>query len=239
MRTVQPIVYAWVNVKNGKLYVGSTVHPKSRKAQHLCSLRKNKSSLKILQAAWNKHGEEAFRWVILAFVGREDELRAVEKRWIDRLDATRTGYNVSNDTRAPARHARYSKEERRRRSERMKGKRLTLGVKYSDDRKEHLSKLRKEWKWSDKVKAKMSRSAQGNQRARRHGLSERVSRKVEALKDVPKTCERCGETKPRSEFYLVGGTKIETAPDPYRSKCKKCSDRHRHRPKESFLFPTD
>jgi group I intron endonuclease len=58
-------VYAIVNTLNGSKYIGSTLNPKSRWGTHRCLLRKGKHHSFILQKAWNKYGEAAFRFDVL------------------------------------------------------------------------------------------------------------------------------------------------------------------------------
>jgi len=58
-------VYAIVNTVNGSKYIGSTLSPKSRWGTHKRLLRKGKHHSFILQKAWHKYGEAAFRFDIL------------------------------------------------------------------------------------------------------------------------------------------------------------------------------
>jgi group I intron endonuclease len=58
-------IYKIINLKNEKLYIGSAVYFPSRKALHLFQLRNNKHFNKHLQSAFNKYGEESFKFEIL------------------------------------------------------------------------------------------------------------------------------------------------------------------------------
>ena len=58
-------IYQIKNVINGKSYIGKSVDIHSRKFQHKSALLKNKHHNSHLQASFNKHGEEAFRFRIL------------------------------------------------------------------------------------------------------------------------------------------------------------------------------
>ena len=59
-------IYKIINVVNGKLYIGSTMHKFSkRKSEHLTALRKGYHFNSHLQSAWNKYGEENFIFEIL------------------------------------------------------------------------------------------------------------------------------------------------------------------------------
>lgn len=50
---------------NGKRYVGQTIDFTKRKGEHFRSLRRNMHKCRHLQAAFNKHGEQAFKFRII------------------------------------------------------------------------------------------------------------------------------------------------------------------------------
>ena len=58
-------VYAIVNLKNGKRYIGSTVSFVKRIRLHRHYLRRGAHQNRHLQAAWNKYGEDAFVFGII------------------------------------------------------------------------------------------------------------------------------------------------------------------------------
>lgn len=59
-------IYAIRNTVNGGMYIGSTVQPKARWQTHRGSLKRGNHHSFILQRAWNKYGEAAFEFKILA-----------------------------------------------------------------------------------------------------------------------------------------------------------------------------
>src|SRR5690606_19704596 len=61
-------VYQIVNLKNGKIYIGSAKCFKVRANQHLKSLRENKHHNKFLQRSFNKWGEQSFLFEVLEVV---------------------------------------------------------------------------------------------------------------------------------------------------------------------------
>lgn len=77
------VYQVWCN-RSGKFYVGSSKRIYNRWAQHRSKLRKGKSPCLRLQQAWNKHGEEAFRFSILEECA-EDELEKREQFYINTL----------------------------------------------------------------------------------------------------------------------------------------------------------
>ena len=58
-------VYQIRNVVNGKFYVGSSKDIKNRHAAHRKLLRGNRHHCPHLQAAWNKYGEDCFKFEVI------------------------------------------------------------------------------------------------------------------------------------------------------------------------------
>jgi len=76
-------IYSIVSLNDGRRYIGSAKHFFYRRNLHLHQLRSGKHHNKFLQRAWNKYGEESFRFGILSVVGSNDELIQTEQAWID------------------------------------------------------------------------------------------------------------------------------------------------------------
>jgi len=96
-------VYCWVNVENGKVYIGSTTDVIRRKYHHTRLLKVQKHPNVHLQAAWLRYGANAFEFELLEQVDDLVWLRAREQAWITRLQACdrEFGYNVTSDAWAP------------------------------------------------------------------------------------------------------------------------------------------
>lgn len=84
-------IYEIVNTINGKRYVGSAVNLGQRWRQHRCELGKGRHN-PHMQNAWNKHGEDAFRFFVLEFVDDQAALLQREQHYIDSL---RPEYNCA------------------------------------------------------------------------------------------------------------------------------------------------
>lgn len=82
-------VYAIVNKKNSRQYIGSSCDIYKRWWTHVHFLRLGKHINKHLQRAWNKYGEENFNFVILLRCAREDLLENEQNF----LDNTSPKYN--------------------------------------------------------------------------------------------------------------------------------------------------
>lgn len=85
-------VYKIRNTVNGKIYIGSTnVSFGMRFSQHKHALRRNKHHSPRLQAAWKKHGADAFIFEPIVVCRREDTIETEQRI----LDAFKPFYNMS------------------------------------------------------------------------------------------------------------------------------------------------
>ena len=91
-------VYAIVNVENGKLYVGSSVHVEDRWKEHFRELQRGIHGNPYLQNAFNKCGPEAFSFHLLESVDDLESLYIREQYWMDlsRSYVPQNGYNISS-----------------------------------------------------------------------------------------------------------------------------------------------
>jgi group I intron endonuclease len=96
----QPVIYRIRNVVNQKFYVGSTVNTQERFRTHRKKLRAGKHHCAHLQAAWNKYGEDCFKFEILEVVIEQD-LQAVEDEWLVRYVGKPECYNAGLRSGAP------------------------------------------------------------------------------------------------------------------------------------------
>ena len=68
-----------------RVYVGSAVSFKKRKAHHLSQLRSNKHRNSVLQRHYNKYGIESIKFEILEEVEKPEHLIECEQKWIDKF----------------------------------------------------------------------------------------------------------------------------------------------------------
>lgn len=77
-------VYVIKNLKNGDVYVGSSIDIYGRWRQHVWKLNNNKHHNKHLQNAWNVYGENNFDFIIVEkIVGDRDYIFEREQIWVN------------------------------------------------------------------------------------------------------------------------------------------------------------
>jgi len=134
----QNVIYKLRNVVNQKFYVGSAVDTRTRFRQHRRLLRGNKHHCKHLQAAWNKYGEDAFKFEIVEQVASREALEAAEDVWLKAHVGKPYCYNWGRSARAPWRGTKGS------------GLSPLTGTSISQERKDRLREATLEqWKNSD------------------------------------------------------------------------------------------
>lgn len=106
-------IYCIENTKNKKVYIGSSKNIYQRLLKHFALLRHNKHQNGHLQNAWNKYGEDVFRWYVLEFCS-EDKLTETEQLCIDLFGAE---YNITRivERNIPSKESRTKQGNTRRR----------------------------------------------------------------------------------------------------------------------------
>lgn len=98
-------IYKIRNVTNQKFYVGSSNDTKDRFRKHRSLLRRSQHHCKHLQAAWNKYGEECFRFEVIEDIAEEGDLFAAENAWLQEWVGQPECYNSGRSAEAPMRGA--------------------------------------------------------------------------------------------------------------------------------------
>ena len=87
-------IYKIINVLNNKFYVGSAVDFTARKRRHWWALRSQRHANRHLQSAWNKYGEENFKFEMLLEC-EIDRLCSEEHYWATLLNVHNDKYGYS------------------------------------------------------------------------------------------------------------------------------------------------
>ena len=152
-------IYSITNTVNGKRNIGQSMDIRNRWNGHRGQLRRGFHPNRHLQAAWNKHGEDAFVFEVLEHCAPEN-LDEAESRLIAAYRTTDRahGYNMMGGGHAP----RHSEESRRRMSIAKLGKK-------SGPHSEHTKMLMRVAKLgkpghpqSEATKAKISKAFRGS-----------------------------------------------------------------------------
>lgn len=88
-------IYKITNLINGKIYIGSAVSLRDRWLSHKSFFRRNKHQNIRFQRSWNLHGENAFIFEVVEYVGWRHLLIEREQFWIDKTQCydPHIGYN--------------------------------------------------------------------------------------------------------------------------------------------------
>ena len=132
-------IYAITNLENGHRYIGSAVNLRRRSRAHLNCLKGNRHENSRLQRAWNKYGEDSFRFEVLEYVLLLEDLIPREQHYVDTLKPAYNLCPVVNSQLGMKRSEetlrklsvwqkgkrKHSEETRRKMSESRTGRRLT------------------------------------------------------------------------------------------------------------------
>ena len=98
-------IYTIVHILSGKRYIGQAVNIYLRFNKHKTALRHNKHHSILLQRAWNKYGDEAFKFNILEIIDNptKELLEQREQYWMDFYQSYKleTGYNLHPASSSP------------------------------------------------------------------------------------------------------------------------------------------
>lgn len=152
-------IYQIRNVVNNKVYIGSTFEFRKRKTQHFADLRNNRHYNEHLQRAFNKYGEENFKFEIIEIIEDKNILEEKEKYYIDSFFTydENNGYNVS----IPGRIQKYKgmSEETKE-----KLRQANIGKKLSEEHKQKIGNANRGRKRSKEYCDMMSEMFKGKKR---------------------------------------------------------------------------
>ena len=86
-------IYQIRNLKNNKMYIGSSFKLYERMLQHFADLRRNDHENTHLQNAFNKYGEQNFVFEVIEFCDKKIQYD-IEQYWIDKFKNTNSIYNI-------------------------------------------------------------------------------------------------------------------------------------------------
>ena len=144
-------IYKVTNILNGKMYIGQSLDPKRRFAEHLSRDYEKRNSRSRIGRAIKKHGKNNFEFQILCWCPDKAYADMVETKLIEAHDTRRVGYNIcvgGKGTGSGEDHPKFghkeSEETRYKKSQAQSGARNpNYGKKLSDETCAKLSAVRK------------------------------------------------------------------------------------------------
>jgi len=151
-------IYKITNIKNGKIYVGSTKRSEKRYYYHLNDLRKNTHYNIHLQRSFNIDGENSFVYSMLEECEQE-KLFEREEFYIKKLNSCddKIGYNMNTECGKPPDWTgkKHSEETKKKIGQKNKGKII------SESQRKRTSEVHKGKKISEEQKAFLSKKNTG------------------------------------------------------------------------------
>lgn len=202
----RPGVYAIKNIRNGRIYIGSTARTISvRWSEHKKELRKGCHHSVFLQRSWDRHGEEAFVFFVLEVVEDYGALLAREQHWIDHLKAAnkRFGFNMSPSAESCAGY-RHSLAARRKMAA------AKIGRRASEKTRAKMSVSHTGRTLADETRTKISQALAG--RKRRPSSPESNAKRSKSLIGRGTSDEtRARISAAKSTVYVVDGRSMSVA----------------------------
>jgi group I intron endonuclease len=170
-------VYCWLNLVNSKMYIGGAYGSLHRRHRNYLSLfARGKCHNRHLQYAWDKYGEENFKFLVFRRCPAS-EVAAYETLYIEIFQATdsKHGYNICKDARSRL-GVKHSDEARAKMSKTKKGMvGPRTGAVLSAETKAKISATKTGRKMSDESRAKMSKARMGRKMSPHHLAASRAA----------------------------------------------------------------
>jgi group I intron endonuclease len=174
-------IYCIQNTADGKMYFGQSISAEKRMIQHRGSLRSNHHYNRILQRAWNKHGEDSFLFYLVV-VCEKSELDKMEIEYIREYKTfnQKLGYNMELGGVGEERI--FSDETKKKIAKALmgnkNGKGNPFGTKLSEDTKKKMSLAKIGKKKSDETKKRMSEATKRRWANFSEEVRERIKEKL-------------------------------------------------------------
>jgi len=208
------VIYKIRNVINGYYYIGSTVNSRKRFWAHRKDLRLGRHVCIHLQRAWNKYGEDCFKFEIVEQLDSKEALFPAEQRWLDEHFGKDYCYNVAACADAPMRDA--SPELRARLAEKTKAwlerdGHPRQGAEWSEQDKDRIRQARNgkhagadHYRYgkqvSPEVRAKISAAQKGIKKGPRTYTPEGLAKAQENMRRHAKKPEKAGFAEVLAKF---------------------------------------
>ena len=214
-------IYLIKNIINNKVYIGSAVNIDRRWEQHKKLLKKGKHHSCHLQLAWNKYGEQNFKFEILEEVSNPLHLVSYEQVYLDyhKCYEDERGYNICKVAGSPL-GLRRSEEAKKKMSE------AKTGIKLSEEHKQKLREAKTGKKRSEETKMKIRETLKGKV------VSEEARQKMSEAQKGRKHTE---EARQKMSEAHKGKIFSEERKQKLRETKKKMSEEHKRKISEALI----
>ncbi|WGM47649.1 hypothetical protein KOAAANKH_02531 [Brevundimonas sp. NIBR10] len=189
----QQCIYA-IRCFDGRHYVGSTIRRNERWARHKSDLACGRhENLKLLRA-WQKHGADAFEFVVLEEVHDRSVLVAREQHWMDLTECVSKGFNMKPKAENFFGY-KHTAETRAKYSASKMGNKSRTGMTNSPEARAKMSAAMKGRVFSAATLERMSAAAKGHKRwvGKRHRAESIAKMSAAKMGSVPVVYERTPE----------------------------------------------
>lgn len=132
-------VYTITNLDNGKFYVGSSINVRTRFWTHRRELRNGIHHCEPLQRAWDKYGEDRFKFEVIEEFTSPQDMHDAENRWLAEHYGQPHCYNTGTRAGAAFFGRTHSDSAKAAVSAAHKGKKMRLGQKNSPEHRQKIS----------------------------------------------------------------------------------------------------
>jgi group I intron endonuclease len=212
-------IYLIKNIVNNKVYVGSAVNINNRWREHKHRLKKGKHHSKHLQCAWDKYGEENFKFEIIEEVQNPLHLLAYEQVYLDYYKSYEDdrGYNIckvagsilgvklSEETKKKMRETRKNISEETR----QKLREANIGRKHSEETKQKIREKKTGKKFSEETRQKISEGNKGKKYSEE--AKNKISKANKGRKHSEETKQKLREAKKGRKFSEQHKQKLREA----------------------------
>lgn len=221
MKGKKQVIYAILNIINGKSYIGSAINFDRRKKTHLRLLNKNSHHSIKLQNAYNKYGVDSFLFKIIEEIVNVENIIQREQFWLDKL---KPEYNMTLTAGLNSHLGlKRSEETKKKISESLKGRKLSkehieamkkglTGIKQTDEAKKNRSSACKNSEVFQKaVKSKERNDKIKKTRVENGGYIVTDEQKKQISETLKKTYEQIkSPVAIKIEKYSMDGELLET-----------------------------
>ncbi|MED3562286.1 GIY-YIG nuclease family protein [Bacillus xiapuensis] len=219
-------IYKIINITNNLIYIGSATNLRIRQRTHFYELKRNIHKNSYLQNAWNKYGEENFKFEVIELVDDKEKLLEREQYWINKYESyirskgynltptagSMLGYKMSDEAKKKISNSKkgtkMSKEFRLKRSEYRKGEKHSEETKKKIGNSNKGKRLGKEASEETRKKMSESQKKRKGERSANYGKkwSEETKKKIS---EANKGKTPNDETRKKISEALKGRVKTE------------------------------